>query len=55
MLRYSLGLAREAGVVENAVNDVLEGGFRTYDIMSEGNFKVSTSQMSELIIEKITG
>jgi 3-isopropylmalate dehydrogenase len=55
MLRYSLNLSSEAVVVENAVNTVLEGDYRTYDIMAEGMHKVGTSQMGELIIDKITG
>jgi len=55
MLRYSLNLAREADDIENAVNAVLEGDYRTYDIMSDGMYKVSTSQMGKLIVEKILG
>ena len=53
MLRYSLGLPKEAEAVETAVNRVLEDGNRTYDIMSEGMKKVGTSQMGELIAGRI--
>jgi 3-isopropylmalate dehydrogenase len=53
MLRYSLGLAVEANLVENAINSVLDDGYRTYDIMSEGMKKVGTVEMGELIVSKI--
>jgi len=53
MLRYSLGLAVEANLVENAINSVLDDGYRTYDIMSEGMKKVGTVEMGELIAGKI--
>ncbi len=41
MMRYSLGLPGEAVAVENAVNETLEAGYRTYDIMSEGKKKLA--------------
>lgn len=53
MLRYSLGLGREAVAVETAVNGVLEEGYRTYDIMGEGMKQVGTSQMGDLISRNI--
>ncbi len=53
MLRYSLGLALEANLVEDAINSVLDDGYRTYDIMSEGMKKVGTVEMGELIAGKI--
>ncbi|HEX78832.1 MAG TPA: 3-isopropylmalate dehydrogenase [Dehalococcoidia bacterium] len=53
MLRYSLGLTEEAKKVEDAVSKVLEEGYRTYDIMGEGNIKVGTRKMGDLIAEKI--
>lgn len=53
MLRYSLGLAVEANLVENAINSVLDDGYRTYDIMSEGMKKVGTVEMGELIASKV--
>ncbi|OGO45164.1 MAG: 3-isopropylmalate dehydrogenase [Chloroflexi bacterium RBG_16_60_22] len=55
MLRYSLALAREAAVVEKAVEDVLNEGFRTYDIMSEGKKRVGTKEMGDLIAGKAGG
>ncbi len=53
MLRYSLGLVAEADVVERAISSVLEDGYRTYDIMSEGMKKVGTVEMGELIASKV--
>jgi 3-isopropylmalate dehydrogenase len=53
MLRYSFGLAEEAQAVEAAVDQVLNEGYRTYDIMSEGKTKVGTRQMGDLITGKV--
>jgi len=53
MLRYSCGLDREAQAVEKVVIDVLNEGYRTYDIMSEGKTKVGTREMGELIVGKV--
>jgi len=55
MLRYSLGLVKEAQAVESAVDDVLNEGYRTYDIMSEGKTKVGTKEMGDLIARKVGG
>jgi len=54
MLHYSLGLIREAQTVESAVDEVLQDGYRTYDIMGEGKIKVGTKEMGDLIAKKIT-
>ncbi|MBA7467354.1 MAG: 3-isopropylmalate dehydrogenase [Dehalococcoidia bacterium] len=53
MLRYSCGLNREAQAVETAVIDVLNEGYRTYDIMDEGKTKVGTKEMGELVAGKV--
>ena len=53
MLRYSLGLVTEAGAIEKAIDDVLEAGNRTYDIMDEGTRKVGTNEMGDLIASKL--
>ncbi len=53
MLRYSCALETEAQAVENAVLAVLEQGYRTYDIMSEGKTKVGTKEMGDLVAQKI--
>jgi 3-isopropylmalate dehydrogenase len=53
MLRYSFGLSEEARAVEKGVNQVLEEGYRTCDIMSEGMKQIGTREMGELIAERI--
>ena len=55
MLRYSFGLTREAQTVEAAVAEVLQQGYRTYDIMDEGKIKVGTKEMGDLIAKKVGG
>ena len=55
MLRYSLDLWEEAELVETAVNEVLQAGYRTYDIMDEGKTKVGTKEMGDLIARKVGG
>lgn len=55
MLRYSLGLSEAAQAVEDAIDAVLEDGYRTYDIMSEDSTKVGTTRMGELVAGRITG
>jgi len=53
MLRYSFNLDEEAKVIEDAVLSVLEDGYRTGDIMSEGKIKVGTTEMGDLVCKKI--
>ena len=53
MLRYSFGLPKEAQAVEEAVIEVLQEGYRTYDIMDEGKTRVGTKEMGELIAGKV--
>ncbi len=53
MMRYSLDMPECADAIENAVNKVLDDGYRTADIMSEGMKKVSCSEMGNLICERI--
>jgi len=55
MLRYSFGLVKEAQTIEAAVDEVLNEGYRTYDIMDEDKTKVGTKQMGDLIAEKVGG
>ena len=57
-LRYSFDMVDDAELIEQAVQNVLKGGLRTGDIMSEGMDKVSTTVMGEAVItelEKMTG
>lgn len=53
MLKYSFGLMEEAKCIEDAVTKVLDDGYRTGDIMSEGMKKVGCKEMGKLIIERL--
>jgi 3-isopropylmalate dehydrogenase len=53
MMRYSLGLIREAETIEKAVNRALNDGYRTYDIMSDDMTKVGTKEMGDLIASRV--
>ena len=55
MLRYSFALETEAQTVENAVLAILEQGYRTYDIMSQGKMRMGTKEMGDLIAQKLKG
>tara|TARA_A100001011_G_scaffold245312_1_gene253261 strand:+ start:3332 stop:4438 length:1107 start_codon:yes stop_codon:yes gene_type:complete len=52
-LRYSLDLDKEADDLEKAVQDVLNDGLRTKDIISKGTKEVTTSQMGDALISKL--
>jgi 3-isopropylmalate dehydrogenase len=49
LLRYSLGLKREAGAVERAVRRALAAGYRTPDIAGAKAKACSTSEMGEAV------
>lgn len=53
MLRYSFRLDNEAGIVESAVLKILDDGYRTRDIMSQGMKEAGTMQMGQLIADAI--
>ena len=53
MLKYTLGLAEESTAIEDAVKEVLQDGYRTADIMTEGQKSATTSQMGDLIAAKL--
>ena len=53
MLRFSFDLDKEADAIERAVAKVLEEGYRTIDIMSEGKQQVKTDKMGDLIAGNI--
>lgn len=53
MLRYSFSLEKEAAAIENAVEAVLDQGLRTADMMSEGNTLVSTTEMTDAVLEQL--
>tara|TARA_B100000965_G_scaffold381385_1_gene378785 strand:+ start:3241 stop:4389 length:1149 start_codon:yes stop_codon:yes gene_type:complete len=52
-LRYSLDLEKEADILDQAVQIVLDDGLRTKDILSQGKKEVSTSEMGDAIISKL--
>jgi len=54
MLRYSLAENKAADLIESAVSDVLDQGFRTADIYSEGTTKVSTIDMGNAVIKALS-
>ncbi len=49
MLRYSFDMPKEADAIENAVNEVLNAGYRTGDIMKEGMKKVGCKEMGDAV------
>ena len=56
MLRFSFDMAAEADAIENAVSKVLDGGYRTGDILpsdASGCIKVGCKEMGRLIIENL--
>ncbi len=50
LLRYSFGLQAEADAVEKAVFRVLDAGYRTGDIMTEGGIRVGTAEMGAKVV-----
>jgi 3-isopropylmalate dehydrogenase len=52
-LKYSLDLDKESDDLEKAVQDVLDEGLRTKDILSKGMKEVSTTEMGAAIISKL--
>jgi 3-isopropylmalate dehydrogenase len=52
-LRYSLDLDKEAIALEQAVQNVLDEGLRTKDILTKGMKEVSTSEMGDAVISKL--
>jgi 3-isopropylmalate dehydrogenase len=53
MLKYSFGLLEEAKCIEDAVTKVLNAGYRTGDIMSDGMKQVGCKEMGKLVIENL--
>ena len=53
MLRYSFDLDKEADDIEAAVKTVLAKGYRTVDIMSEGQTQCTCSEMGDVIAAEI--
>ncbi|MBV9169354.1 MAG: 3-isopropylmalate dehydrogenase [Chloroflexi bacterium] len=53
LLRYSLGMDREAQAIERAVDDAIELGLRTPDIARSGEKTAATSQVGDAIAEAV--
>ena len=56
MLRYSFNMAEEADCIESAVSAVLDGGYRTGDILPSGGHHchlVGCREMGSLVIENL--
>lgn len=53
MLRYSFNRGEEADVIEQAVEKVLDAGYRTADIALPGEKTVSTREMGDLIRKEL--
>lgn len=53
LLRYSFNLEAEARLIEQAVHQVMEDGYRTPDLMEEGKILVNTAQMGDRVKEVI--
>ncbi len=50
MLRYTFGFGETADRIESAVSSVLDQGYRTGDIYTDGMKKASTSEMGEAVL-----
>ena len=53
MFKYSLSLEEPEQKIEDAVESVLNNGYRTPDIMSKGMKEVGTSEMGDLVAEEL--
>jgi 3-isopropylmalate dehydrogenase len=53
MLRHSFGLENEAAEVESAIEAAVTDGIRTVDIAESGQSSVSTTQMTDAIIQRL--
>ncbi|MEL6496728.1 MAG: 3-isopropylmalate dehydrogenase [Cyanobacteria bacterium J06623_7] len=54
MLRYGLNEPEAATDIENAVNQVLDRGYRTGDIMSAGMTQVGCKEMGEILLKTLS-
>lgn len=55
LLRHSLGLAREAEALEQAVRHVVEEGYRTPDIATPDGTTVTTREMGDAVVRALVG
>ena len=55
MLRWSFGLYKEADAIEDAVDGFLAEGYRTADLVTNGERPLSTSQAGDMIAAHVAG
>ena len=57
MLRYSFGMLEAADAIDNAVEKVLDQGYRTRDIYQQRNGErlVDTREMGDAILKRLEG
>lgn len=53
LLRYSLGLKREADAIELAVEQTINAGYRTEDLREDGKEVIETGEMGRHIVEAL--
>lgn len=53
MFAYSFKMPEAAALIEQAIENTLEGGYRTADIFSEGMLLVSTTEMRDKVLEAL--
>lgn len=51
MLKYAFDLDEEANAIEKAVEALLDDGYRSADIMSEGKTKLTCSEMGDMVVK----
>ncbi|SPF35044.1 3-isopropylmalate dehydrogenase [Candidatus Desulfosporosinus infrequens] len=54
MLRYSFGLEGEAQMIEQAVEEVLQEGFRTPDLAKPGDKVLGTREMGDAVVKVLS-
>ena len=55
MFRYTFNMDEVASSIERAVERVLEKGFRTADIYTEGTLKVGCKEMGDKVAGELKG
>ena len=53
MLRYSFALRKDAYAIEKAITEVLQAGYRTADIYTDGMIKLGTKEIGTEIAKRI--
>jgi 3-isopropylmalate dehydrogenase len=53
MLRHSFGMDAAADRLARAIERVLDDGYRTLDIAGEGSTIAGTSEMGDLVVERL--